>query len=56
MHISYMHLNLQFWYDRNTELQRVREMWLEVKGQSQTPPPSEPWAAPTQSHAGAWSA
>jgi len=36
--------------------QRVREMWLEVKGQSQTPPPSEPWAAPTQSHAGAWSA
>jgi len=27
MHISYMHLNLQFWYDRNTELQRVREMY-----------------------------
>ena len=26
MHVSYMHLNLQFWYDRNTDLQRVRGM------------------------------
>ena len=27
MHVSYMHLNLQFWYDRNTERQRVQEMY-----------------------------
>ena len=27
MHVSYMHLNLEFWYDRNTERQRVQEMY-----------------------------
>jgi flagellar protein FliS len=36
--------------------QRVREMWLEVKRQSQPMLPPEPWAAQAESHAGAWSA
>jgi hypothetical protein len=27
MHVSYMHLNLKLWYERNTERQRVQEMY-----------------------------
>ncbi len=27
MHVSYMHLDLQFWYHRNSERQRVQEMY-----------------------------
>ncbi len=35
--------------------QRIREMWQEVKNQSEPTPP-EAWSPPTESHASAWSA
>ena len=37
MHVSYMHLNLELWYDRNTERQRVQEMYAAQVTPAQVP-------------------